>query len=135
MEIKEVLKLKNIKITKGRLLIYDLLLSSNENLTADDIYKSCIEEKGINLSTVYRTLELFENKNIVQKVFAKDGTSAYIINKNNHKHTLECDICHKEVEVPCPMNQIEEILKSETGFKLTEHILQLKGLCKDCSKK
>ncbi len=31
------------------------------------------------------------------------------------------------------MTQIEELLKEQTGFKLTEHKLQLKGLCKECS--
>ncbi|MGL4992433.1 MAG: Fur family transcriptional regulator [Sarcina sp.] len=134
MEIKELLKQKNIKVTKGRVLIYELLLHSNKNLTADDIYKECIKDENINLSTIYRTLELFEKKEIIEKVFAKDGTSAYTVSKNKHKHIVECDVCHEEIEVACPIKQIEEILKNETGFKVTEHTIQLKGVCEKCTK-
>lgn len=134
MEIKEMLKLKNIKITRGRIFIYELLSNTKENLTADDIYKKCIkEDEEINLSTVYRTLELFEKNKMIEKVFSKDGTSAYIIKKHKHNHKVECNLCHKEIEVACPMTQIEELLKNETGFTLTEHKLQLKGVCKECT--
>lgn len=133
MEIREVLKAKKIKVTKGRILIYDLLLNSDKNLTADYLHKKCSEEEDINLSTIYRTLELFEQKEIVDKIFASDGTSTYTIKRHKHNHIVECNLCHKEIEVACPMTQIEELLKEQTGFKLTEHKLQLKGLCKDCT--
>ncbi|WP_297435843.1 Fur family transcriptional regulator [uncultured Clostridium sp.] len=133
MEIKEVLKLKNIKITKGRVMIYDLLLNTEENLSADDIFQVCIKKEDLNLSTVYRTLELFEKNSMVDKIFAEDGTSTYTIKRHKHNHIVECNLCHKEIEVACPMTQIEELLKKQTGFKLTDHKLQLKGLCKECS--
>ena len=133
MEIREVLKSKNIKITKARLLIYDLLLNKEESLSAEYLFNKCKEQEDINLSTIYRTLELFENKGIVDKIFALDGTSAYTIRKHKHNHIVECSLCHKEIEVACPMTQIEELLKEQTGFKLTEHKLQLRGLCKECS--
>ncbi|MGL4451956.1 MAG: Fur family transcriptional regulator [Sarcina sp.] len=133
MEIKEVLKLKNIKVTKGRILIYDLLLNTEENLTVDEIYQKCKKEEDLNLSTVYRTLELFEKHEMVDKVFTSDGTGTYTIKRHKHNHIVECSLCHKEIEVACPMNQIEKLLKDQTGFKLTEHKLQLKGLCKECS--
>lgn len=133
MEIREVLKLKNIKVTKGRVLIYDLLLNTEENLTVDEIYQECKKEEDLNLSTVYRTLELFEKHEMVDKIFTADGTGTYTIKRHKHNHIVECSLCHKEIEVACPMNQIEKLLKDQTGFKLTEHKLQLKGLCKDCS--
>ncbi|MGL4740417.1 MAG: Fur family transcriptional regulator [Sarcina sp.] len=134
MEIKKVLKHKNIKVTKGRILIYDLLLNSDVNLTVDEIYNECRKDENINLSTVYRTLELFEKNKMVDKMFDSDGTSRYTIKRHTHNHIVECSLCHKEIEVDCPMTQIEELLREQTGFKLTEHKLQLKGLCKDCAK-
>ena len=42
---------------------------------------------------------------------------------------------HKEVEIPCPMKQFEEIVQNETGFTLVEHNLIMKGVCEDCKKK
>ncbi|MBE6062430.1 MAG: transcriptional repressor [Clostridium butyricum] len=136
MESKEFLKLKNIKITKGRIEILNILKNSENSLSAENIYQVFKENnEDINLSTVYRTLELFVEKEIIEKITLKDGVFSYKLKKQNHRHHLQCDICHKEIEIPCPMSQIEEIVQSETGFTLTQHNLVLKGVCKECKKK
>lgn len=135
MDIKEILKNNKIKITKSRIIIYNILLESEESLSADYIYRKAKEEEDINLSTVYRTLELFESQNLVDKIFLGDGKANYTIKKDSHKHNLECSLCHKKVEIPCPINQIEEMLREKVGFKLTEHDLKLKGICENCSDK
>ena len=129
-EVKEIFKANGVKVTKARLLIYDLLKESDRSVTADYIYSKC---KEINLSTVYRTLEVFLEKDLVDKFELGDGKSSYKLkNRNIHKHILECDLCHKEIEVPCPMQQIEELLRNQTGFKVKEHNLTLKGICEEC---
>lgn len=136
MNINELLKEKSIKITKARIAIYEILNKANNSISADDIYIKCKELKTtINLSTVYRTLDLFEENKLIQKFDLGRGRYCYKIKNNFHKHTLECNLCHKEIEVSCPIQQIEELLKTETGFNLTEHKLILKGLCKECTKK
>lgn len=130
MEVKEIFKAKGVKVTKARLSIYNLLKETDRCITADYIYSKC---KDINLSTVYRTLEIFLEKGIVDKFELGEGKSSYKLkNEDIHKHILECDLCHKEIEVPCPMQQIEEILRNQTGFKVKEHNLTLKGICKEC---
>lgn len=136
MESKEFLKLKNIKITKGRIEILNILKNSESSLSAEKIYQIFTERnENINLSTVYRTLELFVEKEIIEKITLNDGVFSYRLKKQNHRHHLRCDICHKEIEIPCPMSQIEEIVQNETGFTLTQHDLVLKGVCKECKKK
>ena len=130
MEVKEIFKANGVKVTKARLLIYDLLKESDRSVTADYIYSKC---KEINLSTVYRTLEVFLEKDLVDKFELGDGKSSYKLkNRNIHKHILECDLCHKEIEVPCPMQQIEELLRNQTEFKVKEHNLTLNGICEEC---
>ena len=124
MEVKEIFKANGVKVTKARLLIYDLLKESDRSVTADYIYSK---------STVYRTLEVFLEKDLVDKFELGDGKSSYKLkNRNIHKHILECDLCHKEIEVPCPMQQIEELLRNQTGFKVKEHNLTLEGICEEC---
>lgn len=133
MELKEILKTKGIKITSGRIEILNILKNAENSLSAEKIYQIFKENKiNINLSTIYRTLELFNDKELVEKIILGDGVFSYKLKKKNHRHYLECDICHKEVEIPCPMIQIEEIVKNETGFTLTEHDLVMRGICKDC---
>ena len=133
MESKEFLKSKDIKITKGRIEILNILKNAENSLSAEKIYQIYRENStNINLSTVYRTLELFEEKQITEKITLTDGVFAYKLKKKTHRHLLRCDVCHKEIDIPCPMSQIEEIVQSETGFTLTEHDLVMKGVCREC---
>lgn len=136
MDPIEILKRKEIKITKGRIEIFNILKNSENSLPAERIYQiSRDNDININLSTIYRTLELFEDKAIIEKITLPDGVFSYKLKGETHRHQLECDICHKEVEIPCPMLQIQELVQSSTGFTLTDHDLVMKGVCKDCKKK
>lgn len=136
MESKEFLKSKDIKITKGRIEILNILKNAENSLSAEKIYQIYRENStNINLSTVYRTLELFVEKEIIEKITLNDGIFSYRLKKQTHRHHLKCDICNKEIEIPCPMSQIEEIVQNETGFTLTQHDLVLKGVCRECKNK
>lgn len=136
MDPIKILKSKQIKVTSARKEVLKLLEESDKSMSAETVYSIFIQKNiNINLSTIYRTLELFKKKSIIQKIMLQDGVSAYKIIRNAHRHYLQCDICHKRVEIPCPMSQIEEIVEDETGFTLTEHELILKGICSDCKKK
>jgi len=136
MEPMKILKEKNIKITKGRIEILNILQNSENSLSAEKIHQiyRC-NDININLSTIYRTLELFEEKDLLEKITLNDGVFSYKLKGKTHRHHLECDICHKEVEIPCPMLQIQEMVQNSTGFTLTDHDLVMKGVCKDCKKK
>ena len=69
MESQEFLKSKNIKVTRGRIEILDILKNAESSLSAEKIYLLSREKSiNINLSTVYRTLELFEEKQIQKKL-------------------------------------------------------------------
>lgn len=133
MNFEEILKNNNLKVTRGRKAILEVLTEADKSLGVESILKEC-KGKGvsINLSTVYRALEMFEDKGIVDKFTVNDGISSYKLKGKEHKHMLQCSICHKQVEVPCPMKQVEEIVESETGFVLTEHNLIMKGVCEQC---
>jgi Fe2+ or Zn2+ uptake regulation protein len=135
MELEVYLKKCGIKVTKGRLNILQILLNSEDAVSVDYIYEEC-QNKGlaIDLSTVYRTMDMLESNNIVDKFNLGEGKFNYRIKKEVHKHTLECSLCHKEVEIDCPMVQIEQIIKNRTGFTLMEHDLKIKGICEDCKK-
>ena len=133
MNLNDFLKNKGLKVTKGRIAILETLSTAHKSLSVENILEEC-KSRGvdINLSTVYRAVELFEEKSIVDKFPLNDGFFVYRIKGDEHKHLLQCSICHKEVEVPCPMKQIEEIMQNETGFTLIEHNLIMKGVCQQC---
>lgn len=136
MNTIEILKKYSIKVTKPRMAIYELLEKEHTGIGADYIYSTLLKENhSINLSTVYRTLELFEEKNLIQKYDLGEKKYNFSLIRHGHHHIVECDSCHKVINLDCPMKQIEDLITKETGFHLTEHHLELKGICKDCLEK
>ena len=124
-----------IKSTKSRKSILDILESSDEPLTAEDIYKQLINE-GINLSTVYRTLQSLNELDIINKEIDKAGKALYMILKENHKHVLVCTKCGKKIYLKsCPYDNINKELEKTTGFKVEDHNIEIYGLCETCKKK
>ena len=133
MNFENVHKNNNLKVTKGRKAVLEVLAKSDKSLGVETIFNKC-REMGIiiNLSTVYRSVEMFEEKGIIDKFIGNDGISTYKLKGEEHRHMLQCSICNKKVEVPCPMRQVEEMVENETGFVLTEHNLIMKGVCEEC---
>lgn len=138
LEIEQYLRDYGIKVTKGRVAILGVLYKDNAAVSAEYIFEEC-RRRGINvdLSTVYRSLELFQAKNMVSKFDLGQGKYNYTIRKEDHKHVLQCKLCHKEVEIDCPMQQVRELIKNKTGFVFVDDELDIKleGICKDCGTK
>lgn len=136
MKTTQTLKKHNIKITKPRVAIYEILDNELQGIEADYIYNKCLEENiSLNLSTVYRTLDLFEEKNLIEKYDLGEKKYNYSLIRHGHHHIVECDSCHKVINLDCPMKQIEDLITKETGFHLTEHHLEMKGICRECMAK
>lgn len=136
MDSKAYLKKCKLKITDGRTALLDLLLASTRALTVDYLYKKILEEGiSINLSTIYRTLEQLEQKNLIHKFDLGTGKYSYKLKEEEHKHILQCSLCQKEVEIDCPMEPIKEIIEDSTGFSQIEHELRIKGICEECKRR
>ena len=138
-DIKMLFKSNNIKNTQQRHMLYSLLKSKKQPITAEGIYQilSGKLEKPINLSTVYRILETFTEKGIVLKSQLNfDGKALYKINHMEHRHHLVCIKCNKIMPIKgCPLGEYELRLEEQTGYKIIEHNLEIKGICPKCQKK
>lgn len=126
---------KGIKITKQRNLLLDILKKLNEPQTAEQIFTRVEEiNPGINLSTVYRVLELFVSKGLVIKSNRIDRNTAYFeLSRENHTHQLVCLKCNKVIPIEkCPLKKLEESVKEASDFEITGHKLEVFGYCSDC---
>lgn len=133
MEWNEYLRKNSIKVTKARIALLNILENSNKGISAENLYEECKNNDiEVNLSTIYRCLELFEEKNLINKVSLGEGPFIYSLKKHKHNHVVECDVCHKEIDFPCPIQHIEELLKAQVGFTLKAHKLEMKGVCEEC---
>lgn len=137
MNVQSFLKENKLRITKGRINILNILSATEDAVTAECIYHKLMERNiNIDLSTIYRNLELFSKEGIIDKFDIGDGKYSYLINPDKHKHILECAMCHKKIEINCPIKQLEQIIKSKTGFTIEEELdIKIKGLCEECSEK
>ena len=127
-----------IKSTKQRRVIIGILEKSNEPITAEEIYEAIDKQEKINFSTVYRTLSKLEEKGVLTKL-GDPGEKLYFELKSKekeHAHQIECVVCHKHIEITnCPMENFSRVLNKETGFVVTEHSIQVKGVCANCTDK
>lgn len=120
--IEDLLKCNKIKITQARLDILSIISQNDINIK-ELIY----QVKDINPSTIYRTLDILLDKNIITKYLNEDNKIYYSLNK--HTHYLCCIKCHKKIKLDnCPFDNTNRL----NDFIILEHSLAIKGLCKNC---
>ena len=80
-EFKKLLKEKGLKVTNQRLLVLEVLADHRDtHMTAEDIYDLVKEDyPEIGLATIYRTLQLLLNMQLVDRINLDDGCIRYEI--------------------------------------------------------
>jgi Fur family ferric uptake transcriptional regulator len=135
--MRDLLKNTGLRWTKQRQSIYDEITDKKGHFTADDIC-SDLNKKNINpgLSTIYRTLQLLEEKNIVKRIPISKDTAVYECCEtasHGHHHML-CRRCGKTLDIHVDMlDDIEKLIKTKYDFKVTGHTVIFTGLCSKCS--
>ena len=128
-----ILKNFNLKSTKNRTLILSIFNTTTLPLCAEEIYTKL--DKKINIATIYRNLNLLSDKGILTRIIFEDGKMYYKLNNEKHIHKLICDICQETTIIKnCPMELISKNITKDTGYQITSHNLELKGICPKCNK-
>ena len=134
-QCEELLKESGLKNTRQRKAILDILSSSQQPLAAEDVFFMLKQNQiDANLSTVYRSLEIMSNKNVVRKVSVSgDNRMLYVLNEHSHQHYLVCVNCKKIQPVGhCPLDAYEKAVAKDTNYTILGHRLDIYGLCPDC---
>lgn len=134
---EEVQYPQGLKWTKQRKSVYKVLWDAAEPLSALQIYQRVAAreaEEQYAVSTIYRILAAFEEKELVEKtVWMEDGTIVYSLNRGGHTHYAICLKCHSRIPLhSCPFAHIH-LEKGMEDFTVTGHKLELYGYCKTCS--
>ncbi|MVB09389.1 Zinc-specific metallo-regulatory protein [Caprobacter fermentans] len=136
-EIEKLLKNRNIKRTRTRILVLEILKDSSPK-TVDEIFSALYQNNAkLSLSTVYRTCETLTGKGILLKMnLTDDGVARYEYMKSEHTHHAICLGCNKIMPIDdCPYGQFDLIMKSKYGFNVKSHHIEIYGYCKECSQK
>lgn len=140
--VAEKLKSHEYKLTPQREKILMVLLEhQDKHLSAEDVY-NLVKKKApdVGLATVYRTLELFLEFDIIHGVDFGDGRKRYEYGLHGceghqHHHAI-CMKCGKIIEVNEDLlEELEKQVASRYNFQVTDHELKILGYCQDCSKK
>lgn len=126
-----------IKWTKQRKDVYHILSEATQPLSVQEIYSRILQQNdrtNYAISTIYRILTAFEEKNMVLKsVLMGEDTAVYEWNRGDHHHYAICLNCHKRIPFhSCPMENLHMPV-GDDGFIVTGHRVEIYGYCKDCN--
>lgn len=93
------------------------------------------ENTGIGLATVYRALAGLAAQGDADSLQSPDGEALYrACSTSGHHHHLICRSCGKTVEIEASdVEQWARRTAESHGFSAAEHIVDIFGLCSDCT--
>ena len=136
---KQILKKNSLKFTLQREVILKTLYDSDEHLTPEALHRliqSKYPDLKIGIATVYRTLSLLEDSDIVTSLsFGTQGKKYELGAKEHHDHMI-CTECGDITEfVDEEIEKRQEKIAKEFGFAMKDHSMQIYGICKKCQEK
>lgn len=142
-KFKQMLKEKGLKVTNQRLLVLEVLAEHRDrHMAAEDIYELVKEDyPDIGLATVYRTVQLLLEMQLVDRIHLDDGCVRYEIGHlfdgetKHHHHHLICRNCGKVLSFEDDLlEELEQHIEESTGFHVLDHELKFYGQCQECAK-
>jgi Fur family transcriptional regulator, ferric uptake regulator len=135
MDLQEKLNQKGLRMTRPRQVILNILETASIPISALTIYQRALEiNEKIGLATVYRTLDLLDEFSLVRRVHSQDECQGYVLASPGHHHHLVCRSCKQAVEFigSEDLASIVQRVQRQTGYQVSDHLLELYGLCPDC---
>jgi Fur family ferric uptake transcriptional regulator len=141
---KSLLKQNGLKVTMQRIMILEALENRpDKHLTAEEIYE-CVKKQNpdIGIATVYRTIQLLAELNLIDKLDLGDGYARYEIGQQgnmdnaHHHHHLICLNCGNVFTFQGDLLEtLEHRIQNAMDFEVVDHEVKLYGYCKDCRNK
>ncbi len=134
----EDLREAGLKATVPRVKILEIMeRSSVRHLSAEDIYKALLDEgEDVGIATIYRVLTQFESAGLVTRHHFEGGISVFELDQGKHHDHILCLKCGKVEEFFDEIiEQRQKDIAAKAGFSMTDHSLNIYGICKDCQAK
>ena len=140
-DLKQMFRDRQYKMTYQRQTILQAFVDNpDRHLSAEDVHSIVRQQSpDIGLATVYRTLELLSELEILQKLDFGDGRSRYEINETStphQHHHLICISCGAVREFGDDLLEtLETAVSKKSNFKIVDHQLKFYGYCQECQSK
>jgi len=130
------LREQGLPVTQQREAVAEVVFSSDEHLSVDDIERRLREEGDrIGKATIYRTLDLLVRSKLVAEHDFGEGFKRYehrLSRQPEHEHLI-CTECGDVLEFRSrEVRRIQNQVREEHGFRPVRHKLEIYGLCRSC---
>ncbi len=134
---KNIIRAMNLKVTQQRLLILKALHEGRQHVTAQEVYEIVAKvDSEIGFATVYRFLRKLTEQAFATEVRMGGLPARYELTPKRHHDHLTCVKCGKICEFEnSSIEALQEKVATQFGFTLTSHVLELYGVCSDCTRK
>jgi Fur family ferric uptake transcriptional regulator len=131
------LRERGLRLTPQREMVLSVLHDIDGFATVDEIYGRVQQiSSSVDLSTIYRTLDLLQEFNLVACVDPGDGQRRYELLGLHGPHLhLVCQVCGAVIGTPTTIaTPLAAALRDEYGFEADLEHLSVLGLCADCAR-
>jgi len=135
MNWQNVLTENGYRVSGPRRLVMRVLESNAQPLTPLEIYQVLSQSgQALGMVSVYRALDLLTELGLVCVVFNPDGSAGYVAGEGGHHHHILCQRCRQAIAFAGSedLSSLIQRVEAETKFQVSDHLLQLFGLCPDC---
>ena len=128
--LEELCAEKGMRMTDQRRVIARILQDSDDHPDVEELYRrSSKVDPRISISTVYRTVKLFEDEGIIEKHDFRDGRSRYeTVPEEHHDHMIDVSSGNVVEFRSAEIEALQERIAREHGFRLVGHRLELYGI-------
>jgi Fur family ferric uptake transcriptional regulator len=127
LTLEEQCAARGMRMTEQRRVIAQVLESAHDHPDVEELYNraSAVDPK-ISLSTVYRTVNLFEEAGLVTKHDFKDGRARFEpLSEEHHDHLIDIR-SGKVIEFQSSeIEALQEAIAEKLGYRLVDHRLEL----------
>jgi Fur family ferric uptake transcriptional regulator len=117
-------------MTTSRRRVIDAVLAQRGHFTVDDVLR---KTRRVGRATVFRTMKLLLDLNIVCRVLLDDGTLHYRVSTGRHHHHLVCTECGRVEDFSqCDVESLVRDLQKATQYEVQAHWLEVYGRCQSC---
>ena len=115
-----------LRMTLPRKIILEVIEAADDHPDVDEMYRRAVEkDRSISIATVYRTIKLFEDRNLLEKHEFKGYSSRYETVRENHHHLIDIKSGKVKEFRNTLVDAMQKQVAKEMGYKLIDYRLEL----------
>ena len=123
-----------VRVTNQRALILEVIRQGRGHRDANEVYRQARKKQPrLSLSTVYRSLRLFKELDLVEELHFNEAHHLYEVKPSTEHHHLVCLGCGRVIEFQYPLSRyVKRNVAEAKDFKIVDTEIRMTGYCPKC---